>query len=382
MTVNSSEKELMLKSPVGDRTVRPCRVPCIACMITLIIFVSGCKYASTSSTPGESAGIITLSISPVPRLIPSPTEQDYIDAINLAYNTGARGQFVSYRWSDLEPSMGLHRFSDISRTLEYLGNGRGLGILLGLQVVNTNVKETPSDLLTAPFDSVRMKQRFHALVDSLAPYLNRHVYYLSIGNEVDVYCSLHPDQWSAYKNFYDDAVRYIHLAIPWVRVGVTVTFNGAVGPDAGRVSELTSSSDVYILTYYPLASNFIVRDPTSPQVDFPQMISLAGLRLLIVQEAGYPSAQRLGSSEQQQTDFVTYVFSAWSAAGRQQQFLNFFALHDFSEQLCDSLLHYYGAPDTAANFKAYLGSLGLRRADGTPKLSWQALTNAARNYIR
>ena len=372
----------MLATTFAGRTLCAHVGLCIAHWITFIVLSSGCNSDSTTPPPNEGIGIITLGISPVPRLIPSPTGQDYIDAISLSYNTGARGQFVSYRWSDLEPSSGVYRFADFSRTLEYLGNGRGFGILLGLQVVNTNVKETPSDLLALPFDSLRVKQRFHTLIDSLARYLNPHVHYLSIGNEVDVYCSVHPDQWSAYRNFYDDAVRYIHSTVPGLRVGVTSTFSGATGSEAGQVSALNSSSDVYILTYYPLAENFLVRDPSSPQVDFPQMIRLAGARLLILQEVGYPSAQLLGSSEQKQADFVTYAFSAWSAAGKQLQFLNFFALHDFSEQLCDTLLRYYGVPDTAASFKAYLCSLGLRRADGTPKQSWQAMTDAARNYIR
>ena len=103
---------------------------------------------------------------------------------------------------------------------------------------------------------------------------------------------------------------------------------------------------------------------------------------MILQEVGYPSAQLLGSSVQKQADFVTYAFSAWSAAGKQLQFVNFFALHDFSEQWCDTLLQYYGVSDTAASFKAYLCSLGLRRSDGNPKLSWQAMIDATGNYLR
>jgi hypothetical protein len=37
---------------------------------------------------------------------------------------------------------------------------------------------------------------------------------------------------------------------------------------------------------------------------------------------------------------------------------------------------YYGLPNSA-EFKSYLCSIGLRKADGTPKAGWNAFTQAA-----
>ena len=193
-----------------------------------------------------------------------------------------------------------------------------------------------------------MMQRFHALVDTIAPYINSNVWYVSIGNEIDVFLSRHPEQWEAYKAFYRDAIQYIHRVVPSVRVGVTVTFDGAIGQDAGNIAAITSSSDVCIFTYYPLTGNFQVRDPTSPAIDFQFMLDLAGPRLVIVQETGYPSDTLLGSSEQKQAEFISCAFSAWAAAPSRLQFVNFFALHDLSRAICDTLLQYYGIPDTAS----------------------------------
>ena len=53
---------------------------------------------------------------------------------------------------------------------------------------------------------------------------------------------------------------YVHAVAPWVKVGVTVTYDGAVG-QKGQVADLNSRSDIFILTYYPLGPRFIPRVP-------------------------------------------------------------------------------------------------------------------------
>jgi hypothetical protein len=106
------------------------------------------------------------------------------------------------------------------------------------------------------------------------------------------------------------------------------------------------------------------------------MVTLARGKPLILQEVGYPSSAMLNSSEQKQAEFVANVFTAWQAAGDRIPFLSSFALHDFSPQICEDLAKYYDLPDDE-NFKAYLCSLGLRRANGTPKLARQSPVDSA-----
>jgi len=146
------------------------------------------QYARAAS---QSTGRV-LSISSNPRTGPGTAPQDFLAAIDLAYQAGARGNFVSWTWKALEPSPGRFHLDEVKNGLNYLGNTRGFELLIGIQVLNTTAKETPSDLADIPFDASAMKTRFHALLDALRPYLNRHVKYFSIGNEVDVYLSAHP----------------------------------------------------------------------------------------------------------------------------------------------------------------------------------------------
>ncbi len=346
-----------------------------------------CGRATAAPTPREPPELPTvaptsppgprvLSISATPRLDPAPGPADFLAAFQLAYDAGARGAFSSGTWSSLEPSAGRFDLKKATDDLDFQGRGSNMALLVGIQVLNTTAKETPPDLAVTPFDAPEMTARFHALINALLPHLDSHVRYLSIGNEVDVYLATHPAEWNAYQAFLEDGIAYIHSVAPWIRVGTTVTFGGASGANGDRIATLTRKSDILILTYYPLQANFAALPPASPETDFPKMLALAGDRPVVLQEVGYPSAERLSSSEQAQAEFVTSVFRAWAAAGERIPFLNYFALHDFSPALCGQMMDYYGLHDI--NFEAYLCSLGLRRANGDAKAAWQTFVDQAK----
>ena len=108
------------------------------------------------------------------------------------------------------------------------------------------------------------------------------------------------------------------------------------------------------------------------------MATMAGSKPLVLQEFGYPAdAQYLGSSESEQADFIANGLATWSGIGGNKiPFLNVFLMHDFTPALCDYYGQYYLLPNSA-EFKAYLCSIGLRKADGTPKAGWNAFAQAA-----
>lgn len=56
--------------------------------------------------------------------------------------------------------------------------------------------------------------------------------------------------------------------------------------------------------------------------------------------------------------------------------MNLFLLHDFTTEECDLPGEYYGIPNNA-QLEAFLCTLGLRLADGTPRPAWQAVNDAA-----
>lgn len=347
-------------------------------VLALAVTGLACGQATPASIPPSTflPEPRVLSISASPRLDPPPTPIDFLAGFDLAYRAGARGGYVSYLWSDLEPRPGAFDLTSLRNDLDYMARVRGLAIEVNLQILNTTDKETPPDLSATPFDDPTMLSRFQALFDAIRPTLDSHVRYLAIGNEVDVYLETHPDEWPAYRSFYQRAADYVRQQAPWLQVGVTATFGGARGTAAANVADLNQASDVWILTYYPLEGIFQATNPAAPDADFPAMVDLAGGKPIVLQEVGYPTAERLASSEAEQAGFVDHVFRAWQAAGDAIPFLNYFLLHDLTSSMCDDLLGYYGFPHE--DFKAFLCSLGLRQADGTAKQGWEAFRQAAR----
>jgi hypothetical protein len=92
-------------------------------------------------------------------------------------------------------------------------------------------------------------------------------------------------------------------------------------------------------------------------------------------EFGYPSSPALGSSEEKQAEFVREMFRAWDAYAERIPMITFFAMSDLARAELDRWVGYYGI--TQGNFREYLGTLGLLRADGTRKKAFAAFKEEA-----
>jgi hypothetical protein len=343
----------------------PTRAAALASAVAAFL---ACVGASTA-TPGSSGPpIVALAVN-------ESTSVSAWRAFPVATRGGARGTYVSFTWNQLEPAPGRYRLDGIGGLRE-LARERGLTFLVNLAVVNGPVRETPGDLASEPFDSPRLIARFRRLLDAIRPFLARTVSVVAVGNEVDMHLAGRKGAWEAYGRFYRAAVAAVHAVLPGVRVGVTTTFSGTARTYPRKVARLNRSSDVEIVTYYPLQRSLAVRPPTAPRQDFPRLLRLAGKRPLVFQEVGYPTSARLGSSEQKQARFVDEVFAAWERGRSRIPFLTFFQLHDLTPRACGDIARYYSRSGDDA-LQAYLCFLGLRRADGTPKLAWEAFARGA-----
>jgi hypothetical protein len=96
----------------------------------------------------------------------------------------------------------------------------------------------------------------------------------------------------------------------------------------------------------------------------------------VVQELGYPASPLNGSSDVQQAEFFTDAIAQWKLRADKMPFVSLFLLHDFTPQQCTDFSAYYNLPNQP-QFIGYLCSLGLRKADGTARPSWQAVRTAS-----
>ena len=355
----ASERGIDARRPRRLRGLGPAAIAALA-----LALAAGALAAS-----GTSRSVVAVAVNP-PANAPGSHR-----GIDVALAGGARGTFHSVTWARLEPAPRRYDRAAMSE-IAYLSRARGLQVLLGLQVVNTTGREMPRDLAGLPFDSPRVRERFHDLVDELEPYLNANVRYLSVGNEVDIYLARRPGEWASYGRFYADAAAHIRRVAPWIEVGVTTTFSGAVRKQRRKVAELNRSSDVSIHTYYAVHGEFAAHPPSVAGTDIKRLVRLSGRRPVVFQEVGYPASPVLGGSEAKQAKFVANVFAAWRGAAARIPFLNFLPLHDLSGEACAEIAAYYGRAG-AEKLKAFLCSLGLRRADGSPKPAWREFVQGA-----
>ena len=290
---------------------------------------------------------------------------DLIGSVMTARTAGARLLCVSAKWSDLEPKPGVYNLKPID---DALGSAAfGFHVALTLQTLDTNNRTLPTDLMDKPFDSPEMRSRFDALLQQIGPKITAAVVDVNLGNEVDAYLGAHPQELEAYAGFVEAGRTRLRAARPGLPVGVTTTFDGWK-TRASVFARLNQNMDVVTMTYYPVAADFTVRPASDVAGDFDLMTTAAGTKPLLLQEVGYPADPLAGSSEEKQAAFVDAVFDALNKHAAQIGFVNFFLMYDFGDKLVNTLTQYYGSND--AHFRAFLSSIGLRKADGSPRQAW------------
>jgi hypothetical protein len=150
-------------------------------------------------------------------------------------------------------------------------------------------------------------------------------------------------------------------------------------------ARLNRNMDVVSMTYYPIGADWRARPVGSLDADFARMIQAAGTKPLLLQEIGCPADQSI-SSEDLQASYVDGLFRQLTKYGDRVAGANWFLYCDFNKALLDQLTGYYMqgqngvARAQAIRFRNYLSSLGLKRADGTPRKSWEVFCSRARAW--
>lgn len=340
-------------------------------MLLFVFVLQACQGSS------DAAGGAILSVSPMYPSVPEPTDNQemlkrYLDAIEQQRAAGVRGMFVAKRWNEIEPSSGKFDLQDLKSGVAHFRN-QNMQVFLGLQLINTVKREVPEDLKSIPFDDPIMLGRLDLLLNQVLDQVGPDLHYLSLGNEVDVYLRT-TGEWEPYRKLFEHARATVHRRFPDLQVGITVTFDGATLVSRNEVKPLLTSSDVWMMTYYPL-KGLEVRPAQDAQTDLKSMLNLTEGKPLVLQEVGYPASEKTGSSDEGQAEFFREVFRFWNTHQPRIPWLNVFMHYDFSAAQCKEFEAYYEIPDP--KFHALMCSLGLIRADGTPRPAWKVFTDEA-----
>jgi hypothetical protein len=300
-------------------------------------------------------------------------KSDFGEAFVLAQTVGMQATNISVQWDELEPLPNQYTDPDT-----WLQNANGffptqnIAVSLMVGFIDTNNLRLPAYLANKSFDDPEVVERFKRLLDYIFTKIpNLELTSLSIGNEIDGYLETDEKLWQEYTNFFKEVSSYAKTKRPDLIVGSKLGFGGLTGNAYTLSSELVKASDAVMLTYYPLEPDFSVRHPDVVFEDFAKLVELFPEKPIYILEAGYPSSDLLGSSEEKQAAFVQNIFRAWDKHATRIKLVDFLWLHDIAPELVDELGNYYGLNDE--KFKAYLGTLGLRTFDGQDKLAFNQL---------
>ena len=352
----------------------------IFALLGFVLGASACSAPAASDPPAPvlpavtpvARGERTLSID-----VNEPSDGNYDAAFRLAREVGTQSVSLSIPWDSFELEPG--QFSpdpDYLSIANVYYPGYDTSLALTLAPIDTNQLRVPQDLAALSFDDPQMIERFNrALEQALARLPETEVSVLAIGNEIDIYLQGDPAQCAAYASFLAATSAHARSLRPGLTVGTKATTGGLLGESRDCLQAINQSSDVILATYYPLGPDFAVRSPSSPAADFAALVDLAGSKPVFLLEVGYPSSERLGSSEAQQAEFVRQVFRAWDAQAASIPYLSFTWMHDIPGDSLQGYLGYYGLD--SAEFAAFLGTLGLRSRDGRDKPAFLALAQEA-----
>jgi hypothetical protein len=340
-----------------------------AIVVVLILLGSEGPVDRPLSTGTRGSRILGIDVS-------MAADNNYDKAFATAKNAGMQEIGLYFNWDDIETSPGVYNnpYFQMANTFY---PPTGTMVDLTITPIHTNQLVVPGDLGSTSFDDPVMIERFTDMLDWVFSEIpDLEVSSVVIGSEFDVYFGTDKNQWEKYQVFYREVTAYVKEHYPDTKVAAEATFDGLTGHTKEYTKALNEYSDIIGVSYYPLKSDFTVKDPSVVYSDFDTLTTMYKGRTIYFYQLGYPSSPVLKSSEAKQKQFIQEVFRAWDAHASQIKMIDFTWLHDMSPQTVESFKEFYGIGSN--NFAEFLATLGLRTYDGNEKEAFKALHTEAK----
>ncbi len=280
---------------------------------------------------------------------------NYDNAFNIGQELWMDLVSLSLNWDSLETSKGVYD-DTYPNIANYYYPLKKMKIALIVSPIDTTANRVPGYLQWKKINNPEVISAFKDLMDHLLSKMDKvDIVSLSIWNEIDIYLWDNTQKWSEYTDFYNQIKAHISQKNKNLKIWTKITFSGHKNKTKFS-QEINKNSDVIMMTYYPLESDFSVQNTSVIEKDFNKLISLYNKKIHIL-EAGYPSSILLKSSELKQSDFITKVFESWDEHNNQIDLVLFNWLNDRSSSDIKNSLKYYGSSNN--KFSAYLSTLGL-----------------------
>lgn len=345
-------------------------------LLTVTTFLGSC---SEDSNETDTVYEIQVPENPVQKgqrkfnIAPSEGISGFPETFAAMQEVGVGLVELNLEWSYFESEEGV--YEDPQGLLQAVGfyADNDIEIGISLATINTVKRTDPMYLNALPYDDPRYINSFNNLMDWILETIPDRVTvdYVSLGNEIN-YVLEGEQQWDQYRTFMVSAMDHLRKQYPSIKYGAKVTItDGLLGDERDEILDVINISDVAMLNYYPQDHDFKVLDIDEIEVQLEEVINLVAGNIYFT-EVGYQSGSEFcGSSEEKQAEFYHWLFKFWDDYQSKIEFLQIDWMHDISNQALQNYGAYYGSTD--GPFLEYLGTLGLKNYDESPKLAWEQI---------
>ena len=344
--------------------------------------VSGNNFVSKGS---RELGIDMLALTPA---------SDFDNNVKLAKSSGATYLILGLAWNKIEVSAPTNcetdgTYTDPDNTLTILNSvlpPKGLKLSLTIGPVSTHKNVMPDMIDKLNFDDPLVVCRFQKMLDFVFKKIpDLQLVSMQFGNEIDAFPSATEYSfWTQYWSFFVQASITAKQFRPGLKTSIVSTLYGANGHSSnpiakGGLQQIYNSADMVSLTYYPLNSDFKIKNISDIESDIGSILKLYPNKPIYFNEIGLPSGSSyVASSESSQQQFVSQVFKIWDQYATQIPRLSFLRLNDTSFSAAQKTASDFSLPGNN-QFIEYIQTLGLRTYTGSDKPAFVQLKTETSN---
>ena len=344
-------------------------------LLIFLMFLGSCSDESTDDAIGYE---VMTPESPLPKaqrrfnIAPSDGQSGFPATFAAMKEVGVDLVELNLEWTYFEKDEGI--YSDPNGLLQAVGfyADNGIEIGISLATINTVKRTDPEYLNKLSFDDPKYIFSFNNLMiwilETLPDRVN--VDYISLGNEINYV--LKGEEWDQFRTFMEKSISHLRKQYPKIKYGAKTTITGGLlGDQTDEILSVIELSDVAMLNYYPQDHQFRVFDLETIESQVDQVLTMVDKDIYFT-EVGFQSGSEFcNSSEVKQARFYHWLFSYWDSHADKIPFVQINWMHDISTLQLNEYAFYYGSDGAA--FLEYLGTLGLKNHNESPKLAWEQI---------
>lgn len=334
--------------------------------------------------------LLAIAITPPQIDDPAGFWPAYESALDLARVTGMDLPGVlPFGWGPTE-RRGLfgrvsYRDDKTTRLLDML-RARDMPIMVQIAPFSTLVSFIPEDLQTLPLDDPQVLDRLRGFVDWIHEQTRgMDVRAVNFGSEFDVFIAVNhagdPDAWARLDAMIAATRDHVRTLPGWEDVPFSIesTFDGLTGAHWQNLQRLNRHADLIGVSYYPVGDAG-VRPPDSIAADLETLFRIYPGRSFDFYQYGYPSSERIGSSEELQRRFIVETFAAWDRNPGRIRLITLTWLYDVAPPVMEAMrAETLGELSPGEVFNEFILTLGLHgRRPGTAKPAFGELLEQMR----